>query len=171
MTRKNDEFLKEEYFKLQDQYEDYDRRALQIKGWIGAGSLAGVALGLDSETSANGLTWILIACISICFWYLESVWKLFQYALADRIRIIEAHFRNDQEILIKNPDPLQIYNWWFRTYQSDEPIYPYEEKFRPQTKKHRLLAAARQSFVHLPYSLIVIICILLFILQKQGWFL
>jgi len=39
-----EQFLKDEYLKLQDQYEDYDRRALMIKGWVGAGAIAAVAL-------------------------------------------------------------------------------------------------------------------------------
>ena len=170
MENWKDTFLKEEYFKLQDQYEDYDRRALQIKGWIGAGALAGLALGLDSDTSANGMTWLVIASVSLCFWYLEAVWKLFQYSISDRIRVIEAHFRNDDDVIIKNPDPLQIYNWWFRSYSRDEPIYPYEESFRPQTKVRRLLSAGMQPFVQLPYSLIIVICGLLFILQKASYF-
>nr|VFK13444.1 MAG: hypothetical protein BECKLFY1418C_GA0070996_100343 [Candidatus Kentron sp. LFY] len=49
------DYLKEEYFKLQDQYEDYDRRALSIKGWIGAGATAGIAIGFDSEKSNSSM--------------------------------------------------------------------------------------------------------------------
>ncbi|MCZ8119214.1 MAG: hypothetical protein O9295_14425 [Microcystis sp. LE18-22.4A] len=160
-------FLKDEYFKLQDQYEDYDRRALQIKGWISAGSIAGFAIEINSKTY-NSPTLLIIATISLCFWYLESMWKMFQYSIIDRIRIIEAHFRNDQEILIKNPAPLQIYNWWFRSFSKDEPIYSYE-KHRPRSKLIRLWAAGKQTFVHLPYSLIILICIALYLVElKQG---
>ena len=166
MDNWKDNYLKEEYFKLQDQYEDYDRRALQIEGWVGAESLAGLALGIDSDTSANGLTRLVIASISLCFWYLESMWKLFQYAIGDRIRIIEAHFRKDEDVIVKDPEPLQIYNWWFHSYSRDEAIYPYEQDYRPQSKCRRLWNAGNQSFVHLPYSLIIFICGVLFILQK-----
>lgn len=96
------------------------------------------------------------------------MWKMFQYSIIDRIRIIEAHFRNDQEILIKNPAPLQIYNWWFRSFSKDEPIYSYE-KHRPRSKLIRLWAAGKQTFVHLPYSLIILICIALYLVElKQG---
>lgn len=74
------DYLKEEYFMLQDQYEGYDQRALQIKGWVGAGAIAGMAIGLDPNKSLDGLLWIVIALLSGCFWYLEAKWKVFQYA-------------------------------------------------------------------------------------------
>lgn len=86
---------------------------------------------------------------------------MFQYAIGDRIRIIEAHFRGDAEILFKNPKPFQIYHWWFRSFSKDEPIYSYEQKFRPRTKMRRYREAVRQVFVHLPYSLIIIQCAVL----------
>ena len=66
------DYLKEEYFKLQDQYEDYDRRALHIKGWIGAGAIAAIAIGLEPGKSEGGLIWVFISVLSACFWYLEA---------------------------------------------------------------------------------------------------
>ena len=154
--------LQAEYLNLQDQYEDFDRRALQIKGWVAAGSLAAFGFGLDRENEVFGI-WVLIASLAACFWYLEAKWKLFQYAIADRIRVLEAHFRSDPDVLVKDPDPFQIYNWWFRSYANDEPIYPYEKEngLRPRAKTRRLLDAALQSFVHLPYSLIIFLCFVL----------
>lgn len=163
MDNSNDNFLKDEYLKLQDQYEDYDRRALQIKGWIGAASVAGFALGTDPEKNIATFTFISIALIAACFWYLEATWKTFQYAIADRIRVIEAHFRQDADILFKDLKPLQIYHWWFLSYSKDLPIYEYEGKYRPSDKSARLWKAARQPFVHLPYSLIIVLCLLLFL--------
>ncbi|MCA9176527.1 MAG: hypothetical protein KDB14_18695 [Planctomycetales bacterium] len=165
-----DDQLRDEYFKLQDQYEDYDRRALQIKGWIGAGSLAAFAIGLDPGNSAGGLIWLIIAIMCSCFWYLEAKWKLFQYALADRIRILEAHFRADPDVMVKDPEPFQIYSWWFRSYVKDEPIFLYEKErgYRPRSRAQRLLGAARQSFVHLPYSLIIGLSIALYVFQLLG---
>jgi len=157
----NDNYLKDEYFKLQDQYENYDARALQIKGWIAGGSIAGLALGISSDPDSMRLILLVVISISLCFWYLESKWKMFQYAMSDRIRVIEAHFRNDNEILIKDPAPLQIYNWWFKSYVKDEPIYKHETN-RPQSKMARLWRAARQTFVHLPYSLIIALCVLIY---------
>lgn len=168
MDSPNNDYLKEEYFKLQDQYEDYDRRALQIKGWIGGGAIAALALGIGIETFEKGILLFIISIVAICFWYLETKWKLFQYSLSDRIRIIEAYFRDDEEILFKNPKPLQIYNWWFKTYSKDEPIFPYERKFRPRSITKRYIEAGLQTFVHLPYSLIIIACIALYVLKRVG---
>lgn len=167
-TSMDDQLLRDEYLKLQDQYEDYDRRALTIKGWISAASIAGFALGIDSGKHVNVATLIAIALIALCFWYLESSWKLFQYAIRDRIRIIEAHFRKDERILFKNPQPLQIYHWWFKSYSQDLPIYPHESEYRPSSKGKRLLKAAFQPFVHLPYSLIILICLGFQIMAMQG---
>lgn len=170
MEQSSNDYLKEEYFKLQDQYEDYDRRALQIKGWIGGGTIAALALGLNTEAYQKGILFI-ISIVALCFWYLETKWKLFQYSLSDRIRIIEAHFRDDDQILVKfkNPKPLQIYHWWFKTYSNDEPIFTYEKKNRPRSFAKRYLSAGLQTFVHLPYSLIIIICIALSILNRTGY--
>ncbi|MCV6620948.1 MAG: hypothetical protein OIF51_04260, partial [Cellvibrionaceae bacterium] len=159
------DYLKEEYFKLQDQYEQYDNRALQIKGWIAAGAIAGIAIGFEDGKSADGMLWVIIAVLSACFWYLETKWKQFQYALGDRIQVLEAYFRGDQEIIIKDPEPLQIYNWWFKSYANDEPIYPYEREFRPRKKLVRLWVAGMQPFVMLPYSLIIAVCIVLLFLN------
>lgn len=161
MTDQNDSFLKDEYLKLQDQYEDYDRRALLIKGWIGAGSIAGFALGTNGDKPITFLTLFSIALIASCFWYLEAKWKTFQYAIASRIRVIEAHFRNDPDILFKNPAPFQIYNWWFKSYAKNNPIYKYEQYYKPVSRFVRLKKAAFQDFVHLPYSLIITLCLLM----------
>lgn len=161
MADQSDSFLKDEYLKLQDQYEDYDRRALIIKGWIGAGAVAGFALGTNSDKHITFVTLFAIASIALCFWYLEAKWKTFQYAISDRIRIIEAYFRQDSHVLIKDPKPLQIYHWWFKSYSKDEPIYGYETVYRPGSKWSRFRSAALQDFVHLPYSLIIGLCILI----------
>lgn len=165
MAENFDAFLKDEYLKLQDQYEDYDRRALQIKGWISAASVAGFALGIDAGKNVEPRTLIVIALIALCFWYLEAVWKTFQYAISDRIRIIEAHFRNDKDILFQDPVPFQIYHWWYHSYANDEPIYLYEKASRPTSQRRRFWNAASQSFVHLPYSLIIGICFSLYFWQ------
>ena len=169
MADSNDTFLKDEYLKLQDQYEDYDRRALHIKGWIGAAAITGFALGIDSNKNIDNRTLLIIGAIAICFWYLEASWKTFQYAISDRIRVLEAHFRQDKDILIKDPKPFQIYSWWFKAYFSDEPIYPYEFESRPSSLAKRFFDAALLPFVHLPYSLILAICVLTFIWQVTHY--
>ena len=165
MQVNNDAFLKDEYLKLQDQYEDYDRRALQIKGWIGTAAIAGFTLGIDASRNIDSRTLLSISLVALCFWYLEAKWKTFQYATSDRIRIIEAHFRGDSDILLKNPKPFQIYSSWYSSFINDLPIYQYEEETRPTSQTKRLFESARQSFVHLPYSLIIAICLSMFLWQ------
>lgn len=107
----------------------------------------------------------MVGIVVIIVWYLEAYWKLFQYALADRIRVIEAYFRGDPDVLVKDPDPFQIYNWWFRSCARDEPIYAYEKTLpyprrRPRTRLVRLKQAMFQLFVCLPYFPIIVICAL-----------
>jgi len=90
-------FLKDEYLFLQNQYEDFDRRSLTIKGWLSTGAIAAIALSFNSSYKDVYVVPILVASIAAVFWYLEAYWKLFQYALADRIRVIEAYFRSDSD--------------------------------------------------------------------------
>jgi hypothetical protein len=152
--------LKDEYLFLQSQYEDFDRRSLTIKGCISTGTIAAIAIAFNSSYRHAYIVPIMVALISAVFWYLEAYWKLFQYALADRIGIIEAYFRDDQYILVRNPAPFQIYDWWFRSY-NDEPIYEYEKTnnsgwpARPASHALRLRRAALQRFVYLPYMVII----------------
>jgi hypothetical protein len=153
-------FLKDEWVLLQNQYEDFDKRSLTIKGWVSTGAIAGLAIGFGAAVNHAYIIPIIVGAVTAAFWYLEVYWKMFQYALADRIRIIEAYFRNDPDILIKDPSPFQLYNWWFRTHVQDEPIYPYERSFRPQRIYRRMRKVALQRFVCLPYALIIFISIL-----------
>jgi hypothetical protein len=156
--------LREEYQILQRQYEDFDQRSLTIKGWISAAAIAAIALGADKGRNPHGEIWLAIAAIAACVWYLEGRWKTFQYAMRNRIRIIEAYFRDDPDILIKNPAPFQIYHWWFRSYANDEPIYEYEKQSRPKRYWIRLWVAMKQQFVFVPYAPIILVCIIMFAL-------
>jgi hypothetical protein len=151
-------YLKDEYLFLQSQYEDYDKRSLAIKGWVSGGALAALALSFSSPSKFAVLLPIMTAVVVGSIWYLEAYWKMFQYALADRIRIIEAYFRSDPDILIKDLHPFQIYNWWFRTYSEDKPIFPYEERNRPRSHVERMVAVAGQKFVCIPYLPIILLC-------------
>lgn len=151
--------LRDEYLFLQTQYEDFDKRSLSIKGWVSSGAIAALALSFSSSHRLTILIPGFIAAIVITVWYLEAHWKLFQYALADRIRIIEAYFRGDESILHNDPMPFQIYHWWFKSYVHDEPIYRYETH-RPRTRTVRLRKAAFQRFVLLPYAPILILCLI-----------
>jgi hypothetical protein len=160
-TDQKQSYLKDEYLKLQDMYEAYDSRSLTIKGWLSAAAIAGMALGFDGDKNPHGIIWILIAAISACIWYLEGRWKLFQYGLRDRIRVIEAYFRNDPDVLLKDPLPFQTYHWWFQSHRHDTPIFEYEKNIRPRPFGRRLFWAMAQDFVFVPYLPIIIICVIL----------
>jgi hypothetical protein len=159
------QFLRDEYQLLQNQYEDFDKRSLTIKGWIAAATIAAFALGLDESKHPPKEIWLVISAVVACVWYLEGQWKMFQYGLRDRIRILEAHFRNDPDILIKDPPPFQIYYWWFQSHRHDKPIYAYEESRRPRGYWSRLGTAMGQTFVFLPYFPIIVICMCFYFLR------
>lgn len=153
-------YLKDEYLFLQGQYEDFDRRSLTIKGWFSGGAVAAMALTFSVPQPYSGLVPITVASVAAVFWYLEAYWKLFQYALSDRIRIIEAYFRGDPDILLKDPPPFQIYNSWYHSYSRDEPIYEYERSWRPKPKSKRLRQVAFQRFVCLPYIVFILLAVM-----------
>lgn len=150
-------YLKDEYVLLQSLYEDYDRRSLTIKGWISAASVAGIAFGFGAK--GDSTIWLVVALIALCIWYLEARWKLFQHALRDRIRMLEAAFRNEPDILVKDPPPFQIYYWWFRSHRYDRPIYAYEQEQRPRPFLWRLMITMGTDFVFLPYLPIIALCL------------
>src|SRR4051812_2684207 len=79
-------FLKDEYLLLQNLYEDFDRRSLTIKGWVAAGAIAALGLSFNISYSFAAIIPGFVVIISFIFWYLETKWKMFQYALTDRIR-------------------------------------------------------------------------------------
>lgn len=156
-------FLRDEYLFVQAQYEDFDRRSITMKGWVASGSIVALSLSYKDSISFSVFMALSVVIVSLMVWYLEATWKLFQYSLADRIRVLEANFRGDEDVLIKNPDPFQVYNSWFRSYAYDEPVYEYEktsrpgQPARPRSSSMRLYQSARQRFVHLPYSIIILL--------------
>jgi hypothetical protein len=163
-------FLKDEYLLLQNQYEDYDRRSLTIKGWVGTGAIAATALAFSTSYPAALVIPVFVFIFAAIFWYLEACWKLFQYAISDRIRVIEAHFRNDPDILIRNPPPFQIYHFWYKSFTKDEPIFEYEKAFRPKSRAHRLFEAALQGFVMILYVSVMVLSVVSFVLLRFRLF-
>jgi hypothetical protein len=157
-------FLKDEYAILQRLYEDFDQRSLTIKGWISFASVAAIALGLDTSKNPRGEIWLIVAIICCCIWYLEGRWKTFQYAFRNRIRTIEAFFRNDPDLLEKSIVPFQIYEAWFDGY-NDRPIFTGEARRRGKPLSSRLATAMFQDFVFLPYLPIIGICGYLYLRQ------
>jgi hypothetical protein len=124
--------LKAEYTILQGQYEAYDGRALTIKSWSAPLIAGGVGLGLKEDTDT-----LIIAAIfaAICLWWLEAIWKSFQYCYTDRIKLIEAWFRGEDRQI----SPFQIFSAWGELW---------DRWFkRPKT----LVPILLQPFVFLPY--------------------
>ena len=91
---KKNELLKDEYLKLQDIYEDFDRRTLTIKGWAITICLGGIAVGFEKGLAS---LWILSGIAALLFWLIEAKWKTYQYANTYRIRMIEGYFRGDED--------------------------------------------------------------------------
>ena len=152
-------YLKDEYLLLQNQYEDFDRRSLTIKGWVGSGSAAALGLAFNSSYSEfSFVVPIFVAIIAAVFWFLETYWKIFQYALSGRIQVIEAYFREDPDVLIRDPPPFQIYRSWFQTYYDKQAFA--DEKRPPQSWRKRLWTAARQPFVSALYVTIIALSVM-----------
>jgi hypothetical protein len=160
-------YLKDEYLFLQNQYEDYDKRSLVIKGWVSAGSFAAMALAFNSAHKYAYFIPIFIIVLSGVFWYLESYWKLFQYALQARIKVLEAEFRDDHARIYRSPDPFQIFDWWFKGYRRKMAIYHNEQEQGPEPRIG-LIDTATQQFVFLPYLVIILLCVISFILLVRG---
>lgn len=155
--------FKDEYVLLQGIYEDFDRRSLQIKGWISGGAIAGIGLALGKDHYNEIL--VVVAFVSLCIWYIEARWKLFQQGFRDRIRAIEAMFRNDQDA--PAIVPLQIYHSWYQSYVEGKPLYDSESAASHRSKILRLLCAMGLDFVFVPYLPIIAICAILYVKNSQ----
>ena len=138
------DLLKNEYLKLQDIYEDFDKRCHTIKNWSVVSALATIGLGIDKGKPPLLLLGSFVALI---FWFLESTWKIFQYSNGKRIKEIENAFALNN---FENIVPLQIYSSWFPEYR--------------QIRK-KYLQIAFQWFVMLPHAFAFIFGILLFLFR------
>lgn len=105
MTIDKDETLKEEYFKIQEQIEMYDEKALTIKAWSVTISITGLGAGFYEDAPEL----FLVSSVSaILFWGIEVYWKFFQRAFYERVQDIESYFANGK----KDIAILQIsYSW------------------------------------------------------------
>ncbi len=137
-----DKFLKDEYLLLQGFYEDFDRRALLIKGWSVTVAVAGLALGFEK---GNPAIWAMAGVVAVMFWVIDGLWRTYQYANRKRIEEIEAHFRSGSENGIV---PLQIFERWWSGY-----------------KEQSLVKVLCYPVVILPHGLVVLVSVSLLLIH------
>ncbi len=139
--RTNDN-LRAEYLLIQGQYEAYDQRALSLKALATPLLGAGLAFGFK-EHSLFILT--ATAVLAAALWYLEALWKSFQYCFTDRIKLIEGWFRGEGSDELP---PFQVFSAFGEVYH------------RHYKHQANLLPISRLPFVFLPYAPIVALGIL-----------
>ena len=141
------DFLKEEYFYLQKQCDEYDNRALIIKSWSLTASLAGIVTGYTENAPS---IFLISALCSILFWIIESLWKSFQSVIYKRLRKIEDYFYNKGDLT-----SLRI------PYVTGSWNYNYSK----MTWNDRCKIAWRPN-VFLPHLIIFIVGLLLYVIQS-----
>lgn len=140
-------FLKEEYLLLQRFYEDYDARALTVKGW--SASIAIVALGAGFHSSKY--LWLFASAASLILWAVEAFWKSFQYLYSPRIVALEQAFRLGTSTRMA---PFQIYSSWFKAARDGG---------------FKFFTNARLLIVAIPHGATCIAGLALFILETFGF--
>jgi hypothetical protein len=135
--------LRDEYNLLQNQYDAFDGRALVIKGWIGSGAITALAISFTANGRLLYIVPIFVIIVALVFWYLETKWKMFQYALRARIVDVEGYFRGEKPDL----NPLQIYSTWVDGYS-----------------RYTLIAVGSQAFVAALYVTIISLSLISLIL-------
>lgn len=115
MSRTVRDDLRDEWLLLQKQYEDFDQRALTLKGLstplLGAGYAAGVKDGAETIVLATMM-------VAACLWALETMWKMFQYSLTDRIKALEDYFRDPDSC--QDYKPFQVFTSWGQSFARDK---------------------------------------------------
>jgi hypothetical protein len=141
------EFLKDEYFQLERSIEEFDGRALTIKAWSVTFSMVALVGAFATHAPAA----LLIATFGSClFWWIECMWKTFQYAFYERINLLEDFFAGKGE----RPVPLQIGRSWYERWSC-----------LGGKKMCRILIWPR---VALPHAAVALLGFVLFILAVVG---
>jgi hypothetical protein len=107
------DFLRQEYFQLQKTVEDFDQRALTIKGWSVTASMAAIAAAFTQSAPA---LFLLASVSALLFWIIEALWKVFQQAYYPRLREIEDYMRGVPSEGFSSPDIVKSWSSaWRRT--------------------------------------------------------
>ena len=139
--------LRDEYLLLQKFYEDFDFRIVTIKGWSATIGMAAIGGGFYQ----THYLWLFGAAAAVVFWFVEALWKSFQYMYGPRIELIEKAFASDDFSRIV---PLQIYSSWFKTLEKNG---------------FGIFGNLRLGIVAFPHFITVIAGIALFVLHALGW--
>src|SRR5271156_1075181 len=81
------DFLRQEYFRVQEAIDKFDEKAISIKAWSVTVGMAGIGTAFLKHTP--GLL-ILSGIASLLFWLIEAWWKAFQQAFYPRMYEIES---------------------------------------------------------------------------------
>jgi hypothetical protein len=103
--------LKSEYIMLEGFYEDIDRRCFTIKSWSITVAVGAIGAGLIYGKEV--LLWVALVS-ALVFWYIEAKWRGLSYFFANRIKQIEASFRDGS---FKKLTPLQVYSEWSKEFE------------------------------------------------------
>lgn len=133
--------LKDEYLFLEQDYEDIDKKCLNIKGW----NVTLVAVLIVAGFEFSGILFVVGAFASFVFWYIEAYYRGLTFFIKIRIKMIETAFRTNGDLSLT---PFQLYSTW-------------EKKFYEcgsQTTNYFF-----KSHVFLPHLFITIICLIFFV--------
>lgn len=107
------EFLRQEYFQLQQTVEDFDKRNLTIKTWSVTVSMAAVGAAITQKAP---ILLVLASGSALLFWIIEALWKSFQLAYYHRIRTIESYMRGGGPEDFTVPDINRAWSTGWRQY-------------------------------------------------------
>jgi len=145
------QFLKDEYLHLQKVVEDFDARAITIKGWSVTFSLAAIVAAFTYHVPAALL---LASFTSVLFWVTEAFWKMFQETYFERAEEIEAFFAGKNEHIV----PLQIGMTWQKRWERDRHRRLWRTAYIMFTWAH----------VAIPHVAIALTGVVLYISVKSG---
>src|SRR5262245_53149149 len=141
------QLLKDDYLLLEKGIQDFDGRALTIKAWSVSFSMAALVGAFVSHAPVV----LLVAAFASClFWWIECIWKTFQYAFYERINQIEDFFAGKCD----RPAPLQIGRAWYDRWST------------LGMRKHLCILAWPR--VALPHAAVALLGAALFLLHAAG---
>ena len=119
------DFLRQEYFRLQETLEKFDEKALTIKAWSVTLSMAGIGAAFLKNAPALLL---LSGLASLLFWLIEALWKVFQQAFYTRVHEIESLMKGEE---VENPESPFIAGSWSLAYSAQGTRYFWAVLFWP----------------------------------------